>query len=81
MLFSEGYFAAKDIGRKDKKGSICHSAREMFKKREECLNECRIVCWEWALEDQSRAKKKKSRILVETVKVMLNPLYFCFQIM
>ena len=28
LIFSEGYFEAKDDGRKERKGSICHAARE-----------------------------------------------------
>ena len=59
------------------KGQFAMLQERMSEKREGCLNESRMVCWEWALEDQSGAKRKKSRILVETVEERLGPLHFC----
>ena len=33
------------------KGQFAMLQEKMFEKREESLNESRMVCWEWALED------------------------------
>jgi hypothetical protein len=59
------------------KGQFAMLQERMSEKRGECLNESRMVCWEWAFEGQSRVKRKKRGILVETVEERLSPLYFC----
>ena len=54
----------KMLGEKKGNGQFAMLQEKMIEKREEYLNLNRMVCWEWALEDQSGAKRKKSRILV-----------------
>ena len=68
----------KMLGEKKGNGQFAMLQEKMIEKREEYLNLNRMVCWEWALEDQSGAKRTKSRSLVETIKEMLSPLNSCF---
>ena len=69
------------LEQKKGKGQFSMLQERISEKREGCLNGSRMVCLEWALEDQSEAKRKKSRILVETVEERLGPLYFCFPLL